>query len=412
MDDYIELAADPDVTYHKTIEVNLSALEPMVAKPHMPDNVCSVGDAGPVIPNSVFIGSCTNGSYYDIAKAARVLKGHKVHQHIDLTVGPGSKQVLMQLIEEGVIKDLAAAGARILECGCGPCIGIGQVPCQNGIAVRTSNRNFPGRSGNNDASVYLVSPETAAATAINGYLSHALDIIPAGEPLAVEPPYCPVDDSGIIAPGDVVNRESVHIIQGPNISDLPTRGPIRKEITGRISLITGDNITTDDIVPSNPETVKYNANIPKVAEYTFAYVDGAFVARAREMGPSAIVGGDNYGQGSSRESAALLPMYLGVEVLLVKSYARIHKENLFNYGIIPLVFCDAGDYDKIETGDHYFIGNVEESIESRNFILEFPDKNMAIAAKLEASQFDKHLLHLGGALNYLMSKNQRPGPAV
>ena len=405
MDDYCEIAADPDVVYDKTIEINLSTLDALVAKPHMPDNVCTIAEAGAVIPNSVFIGSCTNGSYYDIAKAARILKGKKVHKHIDLTVGPGSKQVLAQLIAEGVIGDLVDAGARIIECSCGPCVGIGQVPCQHGISVRTSNRNFPGRSGNNEASVYLVSPETAAATAVNGYLSNPQAYAQADATTLVEPLACPVDDSGIISPEDVKDRINVKIIQGPNISDLPTRGPIREEIEGRISLKTGDNITTDDIVPSNPETIKYNANIPILAEHTFAYVDPNFVTRAREMKNSAIMGGDNYGQGSSRESAALLPMFLGVEVLIAKSYARIHKENLFNYGIIPLVFLDPSDYDKIAVDDRYIIQNVKDSIESGDFVLNFPEKNLTIAARLEASEFDKHLLYLGGALNYLMSIN-------
>ncbi len=405
-DDYIELAADADAVYDKTLHIDLSKLEPLVAKPHMPDHVSTVAQAGSVIPNSVFIGSCTNGSYLDIARAARILKGRKVNKHIDLTIGPGSKQVLAQLIEEGIIQDLVHAGARIIECGCGPCIGIGQVPCFQGIAVRTSNRNFPGRSGTNDASVYLVSPETAAATAVNGYLTDPRTLISVGMMDGLEEPKtCPVDDYGIITPRDVPTSEKIQVIQGPNISDLPTRGTVREEITGRISLKAGDNITTDDIVPSNPDTIKYNANIPRVAEYTFTYVDPDFVGRAREMKHSAIVGGDNYGQGSSRESAALLPMYLGVEVLLVKSYARIHKENLFNYGIIPLVFCDPLDYEHISVGDDYVIHNVKQSIESGEFVLEFPAKGLQIAARLEASEFDKKLLLLGGALNYLMSKN-------
>lgn len=403
--DYMEIAADKDAEYDAEIHIDLSSLEPLVAKPSMPDNVALVSETQ-VVPNSVFIGSCTNGSYQDIARAAAILKGKKVHPHIDLTIGPGSRQVLAQLIEEGVIGDLVASGARIIECSCGPCIGIGQVPPHNGIAVRTSNRNFPGRSGTNSASVYLVSPETAAATAIAGCLTDPRTMLAGTDLLGiVEPPTAPVDDSNMIIPRGG-KQEEVPIIQGPNISDLPMRGPVRDFIEGCISLKTGDGITTDDIVPSNPETIKYNANIPKVAEYTFAYIDKDFVRRAQEMQYSMIVGGENYGQGSSRESAALLPMYLGVEVLLVKSYARIHKENLFNYGIIPLVFKCEEDYDLIGTGDRYVIRNVCESIRSGKFALEFIDKGLTLEAYLLASDFDKELLYAGGALNYIKNLNK------
>lgn len=397
--EFKELSADDGAVYDKEISIDLAELEPLVARPSMPDNVVRVQDTE-LTPCSVFIGSCTNGSYKDIAEAAAVLKGHKVSPHIDLTIGPGSRQVLEQLTEDGITEELLRSGARIIECSCGPCIGIGQVPPHGGNVVRTSNRNFPGRSGVQDANVYLVSPMTAAATAVCGKLTDPrmfadqLQYIP-------EPAVSPVDDSGILPPISREERKSVKIIQGPNISDLPERGPMRQTIDAVVSLKTGDGITTDDIVPSNPDTIKFNANIPVMSGYTFAYVDKDFAHRAKEAEHSMIVGGENYGQGSSRESAALLPMYLGVEVVLAKSFARIHKENLINYGILPFEFCDDEDYGRISTNSRIMIRNVTESIISGDFTIDFPDEGFSIKARLEASDFDKKLLMLGGALNYL-----------
>lgn len=402
--DYQELSADPEARYDRKLEIDLDKLEPLVALPDMPDQVVRVAEAGRIVPHSVFIGSCTNGSFSDIARAAQVLKGRGVHPHVDLTIGPGSRQVLAQLIGEGVLKDLVDAGARILECSCGPCIGIGQVPPHRGVSVRTTNRNFPGRSGCVDASIYLVSPETAAATAVNGYLSDPRSLIGAGEERVTDPPCYPVDDSGFIYPIELSDRRRIEILQGANISDLPTRGPLRDPMAGGVSLKVRDNITTDDIVPSNPETVKYNANIPKLADFSFAYVDPAFPERARRLGHSMIVAGENYGQGSSRESAALLPMYLGVEVVVAKSYARIHKDNLFNYGILPLVFKDPEDFDRVEVGEEYLVRNVEAGLESLRFLIEFPRSRGVVEATLSASTHEKRLLLLGGALNDLIAK--------
>lgn len=404
-EDFIPLEADEGAAYDKIVEIDLDELVPLVAKPHMPDLVCTAKEAEAVRPNSVFIGSCTNASYSDIAKAAKILKGHKVHKDIDCTVAPGSRQVLSQLIKDGVLADLVESGCRILECACGPCIGVGQVPCHNGIALRTSNRNFPGRSGNNDASVYLSSPETAAATAITGYITDVRDIFDVNELTDVqEPDAYMIDDSSIIAPEDTADRKAVKVIQGPNISDLPMRGKMRNKIDASVVIKLGDNVTTDDIIPGGSAILKYISNIPKFAEYTFCYTDPDFVSRARAMGHSVIVGGENYGQGSSREHAAMLPMYLGTEAVIAKSYARIHKENLFNYGILPLIFKDEADYEKISKEDQIVIENVEESIHQGEFTIKIPAKGLEFKALLQASEYDKAVLLAGGALNYLSEK--------
>lgn len=403
--DWIELLPDEDAEYDKVLAINLSELEPLVAKPHMPDLVAKARELSDVAPGSVFIGSCTNASYSDIVKAAKILKGRKVHKDIDLTVGPGSRQVLEHLIADGVLTDLVASGARILECACGPCIGIGQAPPGKGIAVRTSNRNFPGRSSTTDAFVYLASPETAAATAITGRITDPRDII-APEVLkdCDEPLDYKIDDSMIIKPGDVENPKQVKIIKGENISKLPEISPLENTIkaTGVIKL--GDNITTDDIIPAGSSILKYIANIPKFAEFTFCYTDPTFVERTKKLQHSIIIGGENYGQGSSREHAAILPKFLGIEAVIAKSYARIHKENLINYGILPLVFKDKADYEKIDRDDVFVIENVYSQLDKCEVVLKVLNKNMELTALLEVSDFDKRVLKEGGAVNYLKNK--------
>lgn len=404
--DYRSLRADADCTYDCTMDVDLSILTPLAAKPHMPDLVDEVRHLTDVKPQSVFIGSCTNGSYSDIAKAAALLKGRRVHKDIDCTVAPGSRQVLERLVEDGVLTDLIAAGCRILECACGPCVGVGQVPSHNGVTVRTSNRNFPGRSGNQTASVYLVSPETAAATAITGHLCDPRVLAEActGFSDIAEPSHYRVDDCTIIAPSDIPDPKAVEIVKGPNISDLPVRGALRETIEGAVSIKLGDNITTDDIIPAGSSILKFIANIPEFAKYTFCYTDPDFVRRAQSMGHSIIVGGDNYGQGSSREHAALLPMYLGVEAVLAKSFARIHKENLINYGILPLTFENPADYERISQEDEIIIDNVLSGLKTGTFEIRIPTRNILIPAKLEVSDMDKELLAAGGAINYLSNK--------
>ena len=404
-EDYIPLQPDEDASYDMVVEINLSELEPLAAEPHMPDKVRTARELSDVRPGSVFIGSCTNASYSDIARAARVLKGHKVHKDIDCTVAPGSRQVLAQLIKDGVLADLVESGCRILECACGPCIGVGQVPPENGISVRTSNRNFPGRCGNNNAGVYLVSPETAAATAVTGHITDPRDLMDVSVLAEIrEPDAYIVDDSSIITPEDIPDRHAVEVIKGPNISDLPMRGPVRDTIEAGVVIKLGDNITTDDIIPAGTTILKFIANIPEFAKYTFCYTDPTFVSRAQEMGHSIIVGGDNYGQGSSREHAAMLPMYLGTEAVIAKTYARIHKENLFNYGILPLQFVNGEDYDKITQDDRLVISNVEEGIRSGSFMVSCPDKGYSFPVQLFASEVDKDMLLKGGAMNVLAQK--------
>ncbi|MGN0659325.1 MAG: aconitase family protein, partial [Emergencia sp.] len=312
---------------------------------------------------------------------------------------------LEQLIADGILADLVSSGCRILECACGPCIGVGQVPCHNGIAVRTSNRNFPGRSGNNDASVYLVSPETAAATAITGCITDPREVFDVKTLADIrEPQHYMVDDSMFITPDDVEDRHAVEVIKGPNISELPMRGPVLEKIEAGVVIKLGDNITTDDIIPGGSSILKFIANIPEFAKYTFCYTDPDFVARAQRMGQSIIVGGENYGQGSSREHAAMLPMYLGTQAVIAKSYARIHKENLFNYGILPLIFKKPEDYEKISQEDQLVIDQVLTGIDSGSFIVSCPEKGYSFEAVLEASDFDKEVLRRGGALNYLAEK--------
>lgn len=395
---FVPMSADEGCSYDEIVEIDCSSLDALVACPDMPDNVTTVRSQGAVKPESVFIGSCTNASYSDIAKAAKILKGRKVHPDIDCTIGPGSKQVLEQLIEEGILADLIQSGCRILECACGPCIGIGQVPSEGGIAVRTSNRNFPGRSGNNSAVVYLVSPETAAATAITGCITDARDVYDCSDLEEVkEPENYPIDDSMIIKPGDF-DPATVEIKMGPNISTLPMRGLIPDEIEAKVVIKLGNNITTDDIIPGGSSILKYISNYPKFAEFTFCYTDEGFVDRCKEFGSSVIVGGSNYGQGSSREHAAMLPMMLGVQAVLAKSYARIHKENLFNYGILPLQFVNDSDYEQIDAVDELVISNVTEGIRTGDFIIQNVSKGVNIYARLEASEVDRKRLLAGGAL--------------
>ncbi len=403
--DWTELLPDVDAKYDKEVEINLNELEPLVAKPHMPDMVVKVKEIGDIRPKSIFIGSCTNSSYSDIAKAAKILKGKKVHKDIDLTVSAGSTQVLRQLARDGILTDLVEAGARILECACGPCIGMGQVPPLNGITVRTSNRNFKGRSGRNDAFVYLVSPETAAATAIIGKITDPRDVIDVSAlMLCNEPETYEIDDCMIISPNDVKDNKKVKLICGENIVPLPERGPLRTTIQAAGVIKLGDNITSEDIIPASSEILKYIANTPKFAEYTFCYIDKTFVERAKKLENSVIIGGENYGQGSSREHAAQLPMFLGVEVVFAKSFARIHKENLVNYGILPLTFMDKDDYDKIDAGDLFRIDDVYQQVDRGMVKVRVVNKDLEIETRLEVSDFDKGQLKEGGALNYLRKK--------
>jgi len=399
--DYKELFPDEGCSYDEYMEINLSEIQPMVACPHMPDNVKLVKEMKDVKVDQVFIGSCTNGSYSDIKKAAAVLDGRVVNENVSLTVSVGTKQILQMLIEDGTISKLLSAGARLLECACGPCTGIGQAAPTNGISVRTSNRNFKGRGGTPDAKLYLVSPEVAAATAITGYLTEPSEVCDVNKLADItEPDEYIIDDKMLIKPieGDTSN---VEIIRGPNIKPLPIPEPIESTLSAPISLKTGDNITTDDIIPANANFSAMRSNIPLISEYTFSRYDKDFVARAKEYGKSIIIGGENYGQGSSREHAAICPMYLGVKAVIAKSMARIHKNNLINHGVLPLIFEDVKDYDNLEQGDVLEITNCEEQIRNKKVKVYNKTKGTYFIALLELSDDEVEVFLAGGQLRYI-----------
>ena len=349
--DFTEILPDEDAEYDGEMELNLSELVPLCACPHQPDNVIPLKDVEKKKVQQVFIGSCTNSSYSDIAKAALVFKGRHVNEDVSCTCAISSKQIYKLLMRDGYIEMLLDAGVRILELACGPCCAIGQSPATKGVAVRTSNRNFKGRAGNPTAEIYLVSPESAAATAITGTFASAEDIL--GSDLSIltevkEPEEFPVDDSMIIEPLPEEEAKKVEIVRGPNIQPLPIPDAPEQHLQAQISLKTVDNITTDDITPASAEFSSMRSNIPLMSQYCYHRYDPEFAARAKAMGKSIIIGGENYGQGSSREHAAINPMYLGVKMVIAKSIARIHKGNLINHGIIPMVFADPADYDKLD----------------------------------------------------------------
>ena len=401
-DEYQPMYPDQDAAYDSLIEINMSELVPLTACPHSPDNVVPVSQMTDVKPASVFIGSCTNSSYADIARAAAIMKGKKVHSDVDCVVAPGSHPIMQKLLQDGVLDILIQAGCRILECACGPCIGVGQIPRNNGISVRTSNRNFPGRCGSMDAGVYLVSPETAAATAVAGHMIQALDLVdPACLEAVSNEPITIINDSMLIPPLPYEERRNVKPVYGPNISELPRRGPAYERIQAGVGLRLGDNITTDDIIPGGSSILKFISNIPAFAEYSFCYVDPDYVKRAKELGHSIIVGGENYGQGSSREHAAILPLFLGVDAVIAKSFARIHKENLINFGILPLQFPDDDTYQIPQQGDELVIENVLESIKTGKFTVSIPARGISFPVILDVSDGDKELLLAGGAMNLM-----------
>jgi len=397
-EDWVELKADQDAQYDQIIKINLDQLQPLLAKPHMPDLVDKVENFKDKKIDQVFIGSCTNASYVDIARAAKILKGKKVHKEVSLCVAPGSKQVFEMIIRDGILNDLVSAGARILESACGPCVGIGQSPKSGAVSLRTSNRNFLGRSGTKDAGIYLVSPETAAASAVKGYFDTAegLEILNG----VIETEDYILDDSLIIKPSD----EEVEVVKGPNIGDMPIKEELKDKLECEIVMKTEDNITTDDIMPAGAKILPLRSNIPKISEYVYSVIDEDFVNRAKKAEKSVIVGGENYGQGSSREHAAIAPMYLGIQAVVAKSFARIHKKNLINFGIIPLVFENKEDYDTINRGDTIKINNLIKQI--MNETVEAETQAKKINLKLEVSEIDRKVLKAGGKLNYIKNKNQ------
>lgn len=401
---YTELLPDEDAEYDDTIEINLSELEPLISCPHQPDNVMPLKDVEKKPVQQVFIGSCTNTSYADVAKAALVFKGHHVNENVSCTCGIASRQTYKELMRDGYIEMLLDAGVRMLEISCGPCCAIGQTPATDGIAVRTSNRNFKGRAGNPNAKIYLVSPESAAATAILGTFASAEDVM--GEDVKIlgdihEPDAYEVDDSMIIKPLPEEEAKKVEIVRGPNIKPLPISDVPENNLVAPVSLKGGNNISTDDITPASAEFSSMRSNIPLMSQYCYHRYAPDFAARAKELGKSIIIGGENYGQGSSREHAAINPMYLGVKCVIAKSIARIHKGNLVNHGIIPMIFANPDDYDKIDLFDELSIENLLEQIPTRKVIVKDITKNFSFEVNLDLTDNEVEVVLCGGQLRYL-----------
>jgi len=395
-DDYKELGPDEDAIYDEEIIINLGELEPLAAIPHSPDNVKKVKDLGKIKVDQVAIGSCTNSSYEDLMKVAQILKGKKVHEDVSLVIAPGSRQVMEMLSRNGALGDIISAGARILENSCGPCIGMGQSPGTDSVSLRTFNRNFYGRSGTLSANIYLVSPEVAAVSAIKGELTDPKEMKVDFKDLDIKKFI--IDDSMIISPVEDSNK--VEVVRGPNIKPFPLNTALEETLNGKVVLKVEDNITTDHIMPSNAKLLPFRSNIPYLSNYCFNTVDEEFPQRAIKNKGGFIVGGDNYGQGSSREHAALAPLYLGIKGVLVKSFARIHKANLINSGIIPMVFeCDE-DYEKISLEDKLEICDLYNAlIENRVKIINH-SKNESFYAKVELSPSEVEVVKAGGKLNY------------
>ncbi len=402
-DVWTPLAADDDATYDEVINIDLSLIEPMAACPHMPDNVKTLAEIGEMKIDQVCIGSCTNSSLQDMMKVAHILKGKTVHPDVSLSIAPGSKQVLNMLAQNGALSDMIDAGARILESACGPCIGMGQSPNSKGISLRTFNRNFEGRSGTKDAGVYLVSPEVAAASALSGFLTDPRTL---GEmPKWEMPKEFIINDNMIEKPCDEAEMDSVEVLRGPNIKPFPKTEPLLESLDCKCSLKVSDNITTDHIMPAGAKILPLRSNIPAISEHCFTVCDENFPKRAKEMGQSIIVGGTNYGQGSSREHAALAPLYLGVKAVLTKSFARIHRANLINAGILPLEFKNEADYDNIILGDELCIENLRASVENGDeIVIENKTNGKKIECNCELTERTRDIILAGGLLNYTKLK--------
>ena len=401
-DVWIELSADEDAVYDEHIVINLSELAPLAACPHSPDAVKAITELEGMAINQVCIGSCTNSSYTDLMKVAHILKGKTVADGVSLAIAPGSKQVLNMLAQNGALSDIIAAGARVLESACGPCIGMGQSPNSKGVSLRTFNRNFLGRSGTKDAQVYLVSPEVAAVSALTGVIT---DPRKYADGYTVEmPAHFLINDNMIIAPASVDEMDKIEVLRGPNIKEFPKTTAMSDEIRAACSLKVEDNITTDHIMPAGAKILPLRSNIPAISEHCFTVCDTEFPKRAKALGASIIVGGVNYGQGSSREHAALAPLYLGVKAVLVKSFARIHRANLINAGILPLEFADESDYDKISLGDDLAIENVRDQIAAGSaIVLKNITKGVEITAKCALTERQKAIILAGGLLNYTIT---------
>lgn len=402
-----KICADPDAAYDETMVIDLSKLDPLVAQPHMPDNVCAVKELKGIKVNQVLVGSCTNSSYKDLATVAAMLKGRKIHPDVSFGIAPGSRQVLEMITKSGALLDIEKAGARVLEVACGPCIGMGQAPCTGGVSLRTFNRNFEGRSGTPSGQIYLVSPEVAVASAIRGGITDPRSF---GKAPAVKlPPKFLIDDSLIIPPAK--DPSKVTVIKGPNIASLPKGGPLETDITAEVLLKVADNITTDHISPAGAKALPLRSNVPKLSEFAFSPIDSTFARRAlalKEKGErGVIVGGKNYGQGSSREHAALCPLYLGIKAVLTLSFARIHRANLINFGIVPLLFDNPEDFEKVEKGDHIRFPRIKEELErGEKVTCELVEKRYAFKARYDLSEREKKLIQAGGILAFMESNNK------
>lgn len=405
-DDWTEIQPDADAVYDEVIDIDLCSLTPMAACPHMPDNVKTTDEIGKIKVDQVAIGSCTNSSYVDMMKVAAILKGKTIAPSVSLCIAPGSKQVLNMLALNGALSDMISAGARILESACGPCIGMGQSPNSAGISLRTFNRNFEGRSGTKDAGIYLVSPEVAAASALTGYLTDPREL---GEAPVVEmPEKFIVNDNMIEPPATEEEAKDIEVVRGPNIKPFPKTSPLPEEISAKAILKVGDNITTDHIMPAGAKILPYRSNIPHLSQYCFAVCDETFPERIKAEGKGIIIGGTNYGQGSSREHAALVPLYLGVKAVITKSFARIHVANLVNAGILPFTFVHEDDYDKIDQMDELSLPNIKDCIENKKQIVL---KNITKGEEYELdsshlSDRQRAMLVCGGLLDYTRETNK------
>lgn len=399
-DVWSELKADDDAVYDEQIDIDLSQLVPLAACPHSPDNVKSVNEIGKLKIDQVCIGSCTNSSYVDMMKVAHILKGKTVDPSVSLAIAPGSKQVLNMIAENGALADMIAAGARILESACGPCIGMGQSPNSKGVSLRTFNRNFEGRSGTKDGQIYLVSPEMAAVSALTGYLTDPRTL--GDMPEFKLPEHFKINDNMVVPPANEADMDSVEVLRGPNIKPFPQTSPLDDSIDCQVSLKVGDNITTDHIMPAGAKILPLRSNIPAISQHCFTVCDEDFPRRAKNMGKSIIVGGSNYGQGSSREHAALAPLYLGIKAVLVKSFARIHRANLINAGILPLTFVNEADYDKINQGDEIVLADVRADVEADMSKLTVVNKttDVEIPVLCELTGRTKDIILAGGLLDY------------
>lgn len=401
-EDYMPLSADADAVYDEELVVDLDALAPLAAMPHSPDNVDSVSNIGEIKIDQVAIGSCTNSSYADLMKVAAILKGKKVHPDVSLVISPGSSKIMAKMASNGALADIISAGARVIENACGPCIGMGQSPKSGAVSLRTFNRNFKGRSGTNDADIYLVSPETAAISAISGVLTDGLtsgEILPAIADADFEP-----NDNFVVYP-EGCDKNNTAVEMGPNIKPFPRNTALADEVAAKVVLLGADNITTDDIMPSDSRLLPYRSNIPHLSNYCFEKIDCQFSSRCHEAGKCAIIGGENYGQGSSREHAALAPLYLGVKFVLAKSFARIHRSNLINSGILPLVFANPADYDKIGLGDELIISDAVAQVKAGGQIkVRNITKGEDYDAITNFSQLEQVMILNGGKINTIKAE--------